>query len=385
MDNIATLFSRLGPRVIPERVTEAREALSFSMADLGRAIDVTRQAISQYETGAKHPEGEVLSKLGKALNQPIAYFTTDRPSGHGRPGTVFFRSFASKTKATNKKCEIYRDWLDQITFYLGGMVTLPRVSLPADGPVDPSGTYSMEEIERFASQCRRMWGLGDGPISNLILLLESKGSVTVRTDFADAALDAFSCWIGARPFIFLSSDRSAVRSRYDAAHELGHLILHSGVTTEQMEDEQTHRRVEKEANRFAAAFLLPRQVFRYEVHSKRLNSFLALKRRWRVSVAALIARCKDLRIIDDYEFIRLRKLMSHYGYIKQEPLDDQIEPEEPTVLRRSIELLTSTKTKDAAEILTDLRLSPQAICALSGAKPELFAFADQQTLSLKIR
>jgi Zn-dependent peptidase ImmA (M78 family)/transcriptional regulator with XRE-family HTH domain len=383
MDNV-TLFSRLGPRVIPERITEAREALSLSMADLGRAVGVTRQAISYYETGAKQPEADVLAQLGKTLNQPIAYFTSARPKGHGRPGTVFFRSFASKTKATNKKCEIYRDWLDQITFYLSGMVTLPRVSIPAAVPADPAGTYSMEEIEQFATQCRRMWGLGDGPIANLLLLLESKGIITVRTDFADNALDAFSCWIGARPFIFLSSDRSAVRSRYDAAHELGHLVLHSGITIEQMEDAQIHDRAEKEANRFAAALLLPRQVFRYEVHSKRLNSFLSLKKRWRVSVGALIARCKDIRIIDEYEFVKLRKLMSHYGYIKQEPFDDQMEPEEPTVLRRSIDLLTETGTKDAAELLADLRLSPQAICTLSGARPELFVFPEQDALSLRI-
>jgi Zn-dependent peptidase ImmA (M78 family) len=152
-----------------------------------------------------------------------------------------------------------------------------------------------------------------------------------------------------------------------------------------MEDPQTHYRVEKEANLFAAAFLLPRQVFRHEVHSTRLNSFLALKKRWRVSVGALIGRCKDLRIIDDYEFRRLRKLMSHYGYIKHEPLDDEIEPEEPTVLRRSIELLLSKGVKGAADILSDLRLSPQAICAVSGARPEQFSFVEAETVDLKLR
>lgn len=384
MDNV-TFFSRLGPRVIPERITEAREALGLSMADLGRAVGVTRQAISYYETGAKQPETDVLAQLGHTLNQPIAYFTTDRPRGHGRSGTVFFRSFASKTKTTNKKCEIYRDWLDQVAFYLGGMVTLPRVSLPAAAPTAPSGSYSMEEIEQFATQCRRMWGLGDGPISNLLLLLESKGIIVARTDFADAALDAFSCWVGSRPFIFLSSDRTAVRSRYDAAHELAHLILHPGITTQQMEDIQTHHRVEKEANLFAAAFLLPRQVFRHEVHSTRLNSFLSLKKRWRVSIGALIGRCKDIRIIDEYEFRRLRKLMSHYGYIKHEPLDNELEPEEPTVLRRSIELLLSKGAKDAAAILGDLRISPSAICAVSGAKPDMFTFVEAETLNLRLR
>jgi Zn-dependent peptidase ImmA (M78 family)/DNA-binding XRE family transcriptional regulator len=384
MDNV-TLFNRLSPRVIPERITEAREALALTMADLGRAVGVSRQAISYYETGAKQPEADVLTQLGQALKQPISYFTTERPPGHGRSGTVFFRSFVSKTKATNKKCHIYKDWLDQMTFYLGDMVRLPRVALPSGAPSDPSGSYSKEEIEQFATQCRRMWGLGDGPIANLLLLLESKGIVVARTDFANAALDAFSCWIGSRPFIFLSSDRTAVRSRFDAAHELAHLILHQGITTEQMEDLATHNRVEKEANLFAGAFLLPRSVFRYEVHSTRLNSFLTLKKRWRVSVAALVERCKNIRIIDDYQYQKLRKLMSHYGYIRKEPLDDELEFEEPTVLRRSIELVLSKGAKGAAEILADLRLSPEAICAISGASPDAFSFVEAEAVNLRLR
>lgn len=384
MDNV-TPFSRSGPKVIAERITEAREARGLSMADLGRSVGVTRQAISYYETGAKQPEADVLGQLGHVLNQPIAYFTTDRPQGHGRPGAVFFRSFASKTKATNKKCEVYRDWLDQVAFYLGGMVNLPRVSLSAAAPTRSSGSYSIEEIEQFAIQCRRMWGLGNGPIKNLLLLLESKGVTVARTDFADDALDAFSCWVGSRPIIFLSSDRNSVRSRYDAAHELAHLILHPGIATEQMEDVQVHHRVEREANLFAAAFLLPSQVFRYEVYSTRLNSFLALKKRWRVSVGALIGRCKDIGIIDDFEFRRLRKLMSHYGYIKQEPLDDELEPEEPTVLRRSLELVLSEGVKDAADILADLRLSPEVICAVSGSRLETFAFVEATTVQLRLR
>lgn len=384
MDNV-TLFNRSGPRVIPERITEAREALAMTMADLGREVGVTRQAISYYETGAKQPEADVLAQLGHVLRQPISYFTTARPPGHGRSGTVFFRSFASKTKTMNKKCEVYRDWLDQIAFYLGDMVKLPRVSLPSPAPSDPSGSYSVEEIEQFANQCRRMWGLGDGPIANLLLLLESKGIIVARTDFDNAALDAFSCWIGSQPFIFLSSDRSAVRSRFDAAHELGHLILHPGITAEQMEDAEIHTRVEKEANRFAAAFLLPRSVFRYEVHSTRLNSFLPLKKRWRVSVGALIQRCKDLRVIDDSQFVKLRKLMSHYGYIKNEPLDDQIEPEEPSLLRRSIELILSKGVKAATDILADLRLSPNTICVIAGAKREIFTFVEAETVNLQLR
>jgi Zn-dependent peptidase ImmA (M78 family) len=170
--------------------------------------------------------------------------------------------------------------------------------------------------------------LGDGPIADVLLLMESKGIIVARADFDAEALDAFSCWVGPQPFVFLSADRtSAARSRYDAAHELGHLILHQGVTSEQMEDPDTHDRVEREANRFAAAFLLPAPSFRYEVNSVRLNAFLALKKRWKVSIGAMVHRCLDIGLIGQPEFVRLRKQMSSYGYIKREPLDDEIAPE----------------------------------------------------------
>jgi Zn-dependent peptidase ImmA (M78 family)/transcriptional regulator with XRE-family HTH domain len=384
MDNV-TLFSRRVPTVIPERITEARQALGMSMADLGRAVNVSRQAISYYETGAKQPESEVLIQLGRALKQPIAYFTTARPESHGRSGTVFFRSFASKTKTTNKRCERYRDWLDQTAHYLSGMVGLPAPGILPAAPRNDLG-YTLFEIEEIATRCRRSWGLGDGPIANLLLLLESKGVIAVRTDIVDApALDAFSCWIGIRPFVFLSADRTAVRSRFDAAHELGHLILHSGITPEQMEDDAIHSRVEREANQFAGAFLLPRESFRTEIHSTRLNSFIALKRRWGVSIGAMVSRCRDIGVIGDYEFRRLRKLMSHYGYIKFEPLDGEIPPEEPTLLKRSIDLLIAKNVKDAAAILADLRLSPETIAAITGIEVSRFEFAEPNRVDLSLR
>ncbi|MEK2654790.1 ImmA/IrrE family metallo-endopeptidase [Pseudomonas aeruginosa] len=40
-------------------------------------------------------------------------------------------------------------------------------------------------------------------------------------------VNAFSCWRrGVTPFVFLNTQKSAEASRFDAAHELGHLVLH---------------------------------------------------------------------------------------------------------------------------------------------------------------
>ncbi|MBK8210507.1 MAG: ImmA/IrrE family metallo-endopeptidase [Rhodospirillales bacterium] len=61
-------------------------------------------------------------------------------------------------------------------------------------------------------------------------------------------VSAFSFWEGGHPFIFLGADKqSAARSRFDAAHELGHLILHRGVAEEDLEADLN--RFEREAHR----------------------------------------------------------------------------------------------------------------------------------------
>ena len=104
-----------------------------------------------------------------------------------------------------------------------------------------------------AELCRIEWGLGTGPLSNVVGLLESKGVAVCRYEFAEEQIEAFSFWNGPRPFIFLSSDKnSAARARFDAAHELGHLILHRWIGSEEIEDPKVLKEVEREANRFVA-------------------------------------------------------------------------------------------------------------------------------------
>src|ERR1700739_3377495 len=98
MRNVKPLFARSAPRLIPARLREAREAKELSMADLGDAVGLSRQAISFYESGEREPEPETLMKIIAVLQQPIAFFTTERPRDFGRRGTTFFRSFKSKTK-----------------------------------------------------------------------------------------------------------------------------------------------------------------------------------------------------------------------------------------------------------------------------------------------
>lgn len=112
-----------------------------------------------------------------------------------------------------------------------------------------------DEIEGCAADVRRAWNLGVGPIPNLVRLLESKGIVVAHVPEECREVDAFSTWCGSRPFIFLVSEKgSTSRARFDAGHELGHLVMHADVAPGSAE-------AERDANRFASAFLLPKEPF----------------------------------------------------------------------------------------------------------------------------
>lgn len=354
-------------RVIPARLREAREALELTMTDLGEKVGISRQAISLYEDGQREPEAEILMRLVQELKQPLSYFTTERPASFGVRGTRFFRAFKSKTRRLNTRCEILSDWFCQTASYFSGFVNLPPVLMPEIPAPKHRGAYSDVEIEDAATLCRRHWGLGDGPIANVVALLESKGVIIARSEFGDETVSAFSFWQGTRPFIFLGADReSACRSRYDASHELGHLLLHRGIDQNDLENDLD--RIESEADHFAGAFLLPEKTYPLELFSSRLAAFIHLKRRWKVSAAAQIYRCSELGVLDEHQVLNLRKQLSASRWRKHEPLDDSIAPELPTVMEKCLRLVLDSGRSTVSDVLSGIRLAQTTIEALIGVQ-----------------
>jgi Zn-dependent peptidase ImmA (M78 family)/transcriptional regulator with XRE-family HTH domain len=356
MNNVISLGARGRPNA--HRLKEARRGKGLSQTELADAVGVTRQAISAYEQGERHPEPVVFASIARALGQPYSYFTGDRPITSGPVGPAFFRSRKTKAKAVNDRCEIWREWFAQCANIFAEFVKLPDVVLPDAAPTEGQ-FYSDDEVEELAMSCRRMWGLGVGPIANMLSLIESKGIIAGRAGFGSLEVDAFSFWSGQRPMIVLASDKECcVRGRYDTAHELGHLVLHRGIGEEELGDPETLEQIEREANRFAAAFLLPRESYPLEVFTSRIDGFVQLKERWKVAVSAQVTRCLHLGLIGDDQALNLRKQISKRNWRKREPLDDVLKPEEPILLRKCFDLVTSSRTISASELVARARLDP---------------------------
>jgi Zn-dependent peptidase ImmA (M78 family) len=172
--------------------------------------------------------------------------------------------------------------------------------------------------ETAAISLRQYWELGERPIKNTIHLLEAKGVRVFSLAENAVEVDAYSVWRGKRPCVFLNMGKSAERRRYDAAHELGHLVLHKRAAPVGIE-------AEKEANTFASAFLMPAASMKTLGRVTTVERLIEVKKKWTVSVAALAYRLHDLRLMSDWNYHMLCVEISRRHYRTREPYGAQNE------------------------------------------------------------
>ncbi|MDO7787874.1 XRE family transcriptional regulator [Desulforamulus aquiferis] len=366
---------------VPERLREARLSKGLSIVELAEVIGVSRQAISQFELGHTVPSAEVFRKMIEVLDFPLSFFSN--PTKNYAPaGATFFRKLTSATKKSRDMLLVRAGWLEDIYLYLNEFINFPTVNLPK---LKTNDHLELEEIEELARQVRKELGVGLGPINNLILVLEKHGIVVSRATFSDQRTDACSQWRGDRPFIFLSNDKeSAVRSRFDAAHELAHLLLHMWVDHSQLIDPKSLKKIEMEAHHFASAFLMPEDTFGQEVLSTSLEHFLTLKRRWKVSIQAMIMRCRDLGILSENQYSYLFRQINFRKWKTREPFDDILVPEFPSILRQGVKMLIDNGVQSPADILDALKLPQHEIEQLCNL-PEGMLASEGKVIPLNLK
>jgi Zn-dependent peptidase ImmA (M78 family) len=180
--------------------------------------------------------------------------------------------------------------------------------------------------------------MDDGPIPNVVRLLERHGIVVVRVSNFAREVDAFSVQHSGRPIVVLGTEKAVTaRSRFDAAHELAHLVLHDDIDAAQ-------RHSEKEAHEYAAAFLMPSSEIRDELpRTADWSELMKLKVRWRVSIAALLRRAVTLDVMPQHRYVNAMKVMSARGWRTREPGDEKLGSlESPVLLRRALDRLAES-------------------------------------------
>jgi Zn-dependent peptidase ImmA (M78 family) len=221
-------------------------------------------------------------------------------------GAASFRSLSRMTAAQRNSAVAAGTLALALDDWITARFRLPNPDVPRLGPrIEP---------ETAAEAVRAEWALGEQPISNMIHLLESRGIRVFSLAERSREVDAFSLWRNGTPYIFLNMQKSAEHSRLDAAHELGHLVMHSH------HDLPQGREVEREAQAFGSAFLMPRAgMMASAPRFASLPELFGHKKHWRVSLAAYIYRLHTLGSITEWQYRTLNVELSKRGYRTKEP------------------------------------------------------------------
>jgi len=342
----------------PNRLRIARLDAGLRANQLADLVGVNSSAISQYEHGYARPSTTTLAQLALALGVPVRWFATTRPIGAVSEAGAHFRSLRASSKQERGRAFAHAVIAWDLCRVLEMKVRLPDVDVPSLAPTTTADTLELDEI---ASEVRQRWAVPDGPIANVVRLLEQHGVVVLRAQLETHRVNAFSYDFGSRPFVMLGDDSGdTARSRFDAAHELGHLIMHSDA-------EPGDGLVERQAHGFAAGFLLPAKLVRAELPARfDLAHLSRLRQTWGVSIAALLYRARELGVMADATYRRAVTRMSAMGHRTNESAFGDLGPsEEPMLFRRAIDLVEQSGT-DLDHLADIVGLPVDRISALIG-------------------
>lgn len=331
----------------------------WTQAELGAEVEggLSSAAISQLENGRTRPSAATVRSLSATLDFPIRFFLL-RDGDDDPPG--FFRRLQSVPARERRKALGRAQVLYDLVVAIERHLRLPEVDVPRaiDGPRSPA------EIEQLAGRVRRYWGIPPGPVPHVVRTLERNGVIVARFAMDRSDIDGFSVWHEDHPVVVLGDDKGvAARSRFDAAHELGHLVMHGP-------DRAGTREAEKEAHRFAAAFLMPAEDIR-EFLPERADwrHLVDLKAEWGVSIGALLQRAKDLGRMTGHAHLNAMKAMSAKGWRKNEPGDELLgSPEGPRMLAQALRHLEREMDITLADLAEEAALpldETQRIASLS--------------------
>jgi len=330
----------------PSRLSTARKRRQLTKKALAEKAGITQTTLTRLEAnGANEPKEETVHALAEALGYPVEFFYQDDLET-AQESAISFRSL-SKLTARQKDAAVSASEIAQL---LDEWISA-RFNLPEADLLDLRDEQPIEA----AAALRRHWGLGSKPIPHMLKLLEAKGVRIFSLDENNLNVDAFSHWRDGVPYIFLNIYKSAERSRFDAAHELGHLVLHQ-------HGEATGREAEREADQFASAFLMPREDFKAHIPPMpSLQCLISSKKRWGVSAAAIARTAYETGTTSDWHYRELCKQISMRGFRKKEP--EPMDREQSVLWKKLLEALWNEGiTKDA--IAKELALPIDEVAAL---------------------
>ncbi|MDP4227919.1 MAG: XRE family transcriptional regulator [Bacteroidota bacterium] len=289
--------------IFSKRLKSARILAALSQDELVEKMGniVSKNAISKYEKGEMMADGSILLALAKALNVKPDYFF--------RPFTIEIEKveFRKKQNLYVKHVNSIKQTVTDILERYLEVEQFLNIESSFTNPITGIKITSLTDVENAATKVRYAWNLGLKALPNVIDLLEGKEIKVIEID-APNEFDGLSGWADGRiPIIVINKNYNVERKRLTALHELGHLIM-------ALSGDITDKDKEKLCFQFAGAVLLPETTFKTEIGESRshisISELIAIKETYGISIQAIMARAKDLEIINKFQFVNFRKWIS---------------------------------------------------------------------------
>jgi Zn-dependent peptidase ImmA (M78 family) len=350
------------------RLKEALQYRATTMAELSRKTGISRQSLSLYANGANVPPFDNVKAISKELGFPYEYFMTE-DSFKTVTNNTFFRSQAAAKKKDQRAQRIKMEMTARLyEVFLNDYVDFPALDLPSTvkfrnlvpDPLTVEADSIMQEIEDLADEVRNYWELGDGPIENFQYVLESHGIIVSGYRDVDTKIDAFSqkLFVNGTDEVFLIvlalGDKPKERLLFDMAHELGHILMHDWDENNENLSREEFNNQEREANMFASALLLPRNQFKADItpYATNIDFYKTLKKKWGVSMQAMMYRTRQLDIITANQFSYMMRVISSKGWRTHEPGDVPGDLNS-TIFQGAIDVLFNGNYVNAAQLIDD--------------------------------
>ena len=373
-----------------ERLKIARMWRNLSATQLADFTGLSRQTISMLENGKlMNPEFATVQRLSEKLEFPVTFFLEETKIDINE-STTYFRSLLTTKKKYRIEQEEKIKFIAVVYNMLSKYLEFEKLNLPKV-PINATP-------QEAANILREHWGLGNNPIDNIVYLAENNGLIITDFETATGDVDAFSHKITSDDMEtyligYSKNKRTAARIHFDVAHEIGHILLHNWREDLECMEKEEFKEIELQAHTFASAFLLPEEEFRKDVspYATNLAYYVELKKTWKVSIAAMIRRAKDLNIITTDDYSRLMRNMQKQGIRKNEPLDDELVTSEPSLLRQAINILFEQKVFTPSEFLEELSreygltLYPKDIEILLGLKKGTFDEKENPKMVINVK
>ncbi|MCJ0225724.1 ImmA/IrrE family metallo-endopeptidase [Clostridioides difficile] len=336
-----------------ERLKKARIYREMTIFELAQKMNCERQVISMYENNKLKPEKNIIKQIAKELYFPVKFFL--EKENDIIKGSSYFRALLTTNKKYRKKQIQRMEFLAQIYFFLQDYIEFPKLDLP---------NCFYKTPEEAALLLREAWGLGLKPVDNIIYEVEQHGVIVTGFPTSIDYIDTFSQMIdieGKTMYLigYSNNNTSTSRLHFDIAHELGHICLHEWSEDVEALEKQEFEDRESEANRFASTFLLPEETFKLDAKRTplRIPNYTELKRKWKVSIQAMIRRSYSLGIISMDEYQSMIRTLQRRGLRKSEPLDDELLTSLPALLKTAVLMLLNEKVFTPKEFMDELSFS----------------------------